>query len=80
MADMRIETHHRGKSLTFRVLTPPDRAPALAVIMEDKAGRAVMIRLCQELENYMVPREEKHRQRRICIIKEPLLPCTINAK
>lgn len=78
IADMRFERHHRGKRLTLRVLTPPDRVPALAAIVEDEIGKAVAIHLCQEPEEFVVPGNETLRKHRVCIVKEPFFRCGTN--
>lgn len=78
IADMRFERHHRGKRLTLRVLTPSDRVPALAAIVEDETGRAVEIHLCQEPEEFVVPGKETIRKHRVCIVKEPFFRYGMN--
>ncbi|RSL56213.1 hypothetical protein CEP54_008928 [Fusarium duplospermum] len=71
ITDMRLETHHRGKKVTMRVLTPPERLVGIIAIAEDEEGTAVVLQLYQQPTEALVTGIEILRPGKICIIKEP---------
>ncbi|KAG5655249.1 hypothetical protein KAF25_002002 [Fusarium avenaceum] len=75
ISDMRLETHHRGKKIMLRVLTPPDRMTAMMVIMEDKKGIAVLLQLYHQPEETIFPATEILSANMVCILKEPFFKC-----
>ncbi|KAJ4016211.1 hypothetical protein NW752_003334 [Fusarium irregulare] len=58
ISDMRLETHHRGKKIMLRVLTPPDRITAVMAIVEDEKGTAVLLQLYHQPDETIVPTTE----------------------
>ena len=71
ITDMRLETHHRGKRVALRVLTPPDRITAVMAIVEDENGTAALLQLYHQPDPSLVPTEDIVQQKRVCIVKEP---------
>ncbi|KAG4275841.1 hypothetical protein FPRO04_14324 [Fusarium proliferatum] len=75
ISDMRLETHHRGKKIMLRVLTPPDRMTAVMAIVEDEKGIAVLLQLYHQPEETIVPATEILSPNMVCILKEPFFKC-----
>ncbi|KAF5238850.1 hypothetical protein FANTH_10178 [Fusarium anthophilum] len=75
ISDMRLETHHRGKKIMLRVLTPPDRMTAVMAIVEDEKGSAVLLQLYHQPEETIVPATEILSPNMVCILKEPFFKC-----
>ncbi|KAF5722004.1 TPR domain-containing protein [Fusarium mundagurra] len=75
ISDMRLETHHRGKKIMLRVLTPPDRMTAVMAIVEDENGIAVLLQLYHQPEETIVPAAEILSPNMVCILKEPFFKC-----
>ncbi|KAG5752170.1 hypothetical protein H9Q70_005179 [Fusarium xylarioides] len=75
ISDMRLETHHRGKKIMLRVLTPPDRMTAVMAIVEDENGIAVLLQLYHQPEETIVPATEILSPNMVCILKEPFFKC-----
>ncbi|SCV57511.1 related to TPR domain protein [Fusarium fujikuroi] len=75
ISDMRLETHHRGKKIMLRVLTPPDRMTAVMAIVEDEKGIAVLLQLYHQPEETIVPTTEILGPNMVCILKEPFFKC-----
>ncbi|CZS75136.1 unnamed protein product [Fusarium graminearum] len=75
ISDMRLETHHRGKKIMLRVLTPPDRMTAVMAIVEDEKGIAVLLQLYHQPEESIVPATEILSPNMVCILKEPFFKC-----
>ncbi|WAO85930.1 Hypothetical protein NCS54_00318300 [Fusarium falciforme] len=71
ITDMRLETHHRGKKVTMRVLTQPDRLLGVVALAEDEHGTAVLLQLYQLPDEALVPQTEILAPGMICIVKEP---------
>ncbi|KAL6352613.1 hypothetical protein LRP88_13080 [Fusarium phalaenopsidis] len=71
ITDMRLETHHRGKKVTMRVLTQPDRLLGVVALAEDEHGTAVLLQLYQLPDEALVPQAEILTPGMICIVKEP---------
>ncbi|KAI8724149.1 hypothetical protein NCS52_00272600 [Fusarium sp. LHS14.1] len=71
ITEMRLETHHRGKKITMRVLTQPDRLLGIVAIAEDEHGMALLLQLYQQPGEDLVPQTEILSPGKICIIKEP---------
>ncbi|KAJ4308949.1 hypothetical protein N0V84_011784 [Fusarium piperis] len=76
ISDMRLETHHRGKKVMLRVLTPPDRMTAVMAIVEDEKGIAVLLQLYQQPDEALVPKKEILSSGMVCIVKEPFFKAT----
>ncbi|KAF5661804.1 TPR domain-containing protein, partial [Fusarium heterosporum] len=75
ISDMKLETHHRGKKVMLRVLTPPDRMTAVMAIAEDEKGIAVLLQLYHQPEETIVPATGILSPNMICILKEPFFKC-----
>ncbi|KAF4414931.1 TPR domain [Fusarium acutatum] len=75
ISDMRLKTHHRGKKVILRVLTPPDRMTAVMAIVEDEKGIAVLLQLYHQPEEIVVPATEILSPNMVCILKEPFFKC-----
>ncbi|KAH7196398.1 uncharacterized protein B0J16DRAFT_325915 [Fusarium flagelliforme] len=75
ISDMRLETHHRGKKILLRVLTPPDRMTAVMAIVEDEKGTAVLLQLYHQPEETIVPATEILNPNMVYILKEPFFKC-----
>ncbi|KXJ88455.1 TPR domain protein [Microdochium bolleyi] len=71
IADMQLETHHRGKRVALRVLTPPDRMTAVMAIVEDEQGTAVLLQSYYQPAEAVVPADEIMRAGDVFIVKEP---------
>ncbi|KAN0077855.1 hypothetical protein V8E54_006159 [Elaphomyces granulatus] len=69
--DLRIETHHRGKYLLLRSITPPNRMTAIMAIVEDEREDAVMLQLYQQDDKKDRPATSILKQNDIVIVKEP---------
>lgn len=71
ISHMTLETHHRGKKVIIRALTPPDRLNAVLAIVEDEEGTAFMLQLCKQPEEAEVSKENILQENKVYIIKEP---------
>lgn len=71
IADMKLETHHRGKMTRVRLLTPPDRMTAVMAIVEDEQGTAVLLQSYYQPGEAAMPVEQIMRQGDVFILKEP---------
>ncbi|KAF4455900.1 TPR domain [Fusarium albosuccineum] len=75
IAEMRLETHHRGRKVVLRVLTPPDRMTAIMAIVEDQMATAVLLQLYHQPVEAVVPAKEILTPDMVCILKEPFFKC-----
>ncbi|KAJ1328171.1 SET and MYND domain-containing protein 4 [Microdochium nivale] len=71
IADMKLETHHRGKRVTLRALTPPDRMTAVMAIVDDERGTAVLLQSYYQPGEATVPVSEIMQAGDVFIVKEP---------
>lgn len=78
ISNMRLETHHRGRKVTVRVLTPPQRMTAIMAIVEDEDGTAILLQLYHQPEELQVPANELIRPDMVLILKEPYFKCCID--
>lgn len=78
IADMRLETHHRGTKTLLRVLTPATRITAVMAIVEDEQGTAVLLQLYNQPDDDVVPHEEIMQPDRVCIVKEAFFKSATN--
>ena len=69
--DLRLETHHRGKYLLLKAVTPPNVMTAVMMIMEDGLKEGVILQLYQQetLDERVV--RDAFQINNVCIIKEP---------
>ncbi|KAF4999866.1 hypothetical protein FDECE_11365 [Fusarium decemcellulare] len=75
IAEMRLETHHRGRKVVLRVLTPPDRMTAVMAIVEDQVATAILLQLYHQPIEAVVPAKEILAPDMVCILKEPFFKC-----
>lgn len=75
IADLQLETHHRGFKVMVRVLTEPSRMSAIMTIVEDAAGTAVLLQLYQQAPESVIPASEVVPIHGVCILKEPFFKC-----
>ncbi|KAF5025068.1 hypothetical protein F66182_2837 [Fusarium sp. NRRL 66182] len=78
ISQMRLETHHPGKKVMLRVLTPPDRITVVMAVVEDEEGTAVLLQLYQQLEEEIVPCSQTILPHAVCIVKEPLFTKSVD--
>ncbi|GAB0138026.1 hypothetical protein EsDP_00006273 [Epichloe bromicola] len=78
IAQLRLETHHRGGMVVVRVRTPPKRmALAVVAIVEDEEGTATTLQLFHQPEELDVPAKEILQPDMVLALKEPFLKyCT----
>ncbi|KAL3420666.1 hypothetical protein PVAG01_07111 [Phlyctema vagabunda] len=68
-----LETHHRGKYILLRSITPPDRLTAVMTIVEDEKGNAIMLQLYYQDEESVRATRDILPERTILALKEPYL-------
>lgn len=73
--DLVLETHHRGRYLLLRCVTPQDRMAAVMAIVEDENGDAILLQLYHQELADEVP-EDILTEGLVLILKEPYLKCT----
>lgn len=74
ISQMELETHHRGKRTTVRVLEPSIRlGGALVTTVEDEQDTPVLLLLCQQPSEAFLPAEQILRVGSCYMIKEPFL-------
>lgn len=73
ITQMRLETHHRGRSIVVRILTPPDRMTAVMAIVEDLQGTAVLLQLYHQPPEDVVPAAAVIKPGGMFLLKEPYL-------
>lgn len=73
IADLLVETHHRGMYLLLRTVTPPDRLTAIMAVVEDERGNVVMLQLYQQPEETERQAEDILGEESVVIVKEPYL-------
>jgi hypothetical protein len=68
---LRLETHHRGKYLLLRSITPPNSMTAIMAICEDEVKDAVMLQLYHQDNKLGLPITAVLQQNDVVVIKEP---------
>jgi hypothetical protein len=67
--DLRLETHHRGKYLLLRTVTPPSKITGILTVVEDERGDGELLQLYNQDERVdpadIIPINT------VCLIKEP---------
>ncbi|KAL7628439.1 hypothetical protein AAE478_002642 [Parahypoxylon ruwenzoriense] len=71
ISGMQLETHHHGRKVIIRALTPPDRMTAVLAIVEDEEGTATILQLYNQPEEADVGKWNIIRPLDVYIIKEP---------
>lgn len=74
--DLRLETHHRGRYLTLRAITPPNRMTAILVIAEDERGDVTLLQMYQQEDETSHPAVDVVDKGSILIVKEPFFKVT----
>ena len=74
--DLRLETHHRGRYLTLRAITPPNRMTAILVIAEDEDGDVTLLQMYQQEDEASHPAVDVVDKGSIFIVKEPFFKIT----
>jgi hypothetical protein len=69
--DLQLETHHRGKYLLLRTITPPRRMTAIMALMEDERDDVVLISLYHQEGEKERPAAEVINTGTILLVKEP---------
>lgn len=80
ISDMTLETHHRGKKVFIRALTPADRITAITAIVEDEEGTAVILQLYNQPEEDQVGKDSMLEHHDIFVIKEPYFKVTTDGQ
>ncbi|EWG49142.1 hypothetical protein FVEG_16416 [Fusarium verticillioides 7600] len=70
ISDLRLQTHHCGKKVLFRVKTAPARAAAIMTVVEDQEGTAVLLSLYHQLHVDLLTIRHPA-QGSIAILKDP---------
>ncbi|KAH8642619.1 hypothetical protein IG631_00082 [Alternaria alternata] len=73
---LRLETHHRGKFLLLRVVTPPSRMTGILVLVEDEHGDVVILQLYQQEDEVSRPATSVVDEGTVIIVKEPFFKVT----
>lgn len=71
LADLRLETHHRGYYILLRAATPSNVMTAVMAIMEDAHGDGVVFQLYQQKGDNYRTAHDVIQQGYLCIVKEP---------
>lgn len=77
ISQMKLETHHRGRKIVVRVLTPPDRMTAVMAIVEDGEGVAVLLQLYNQPDEAVVPKGSILQEGGFVLIKEPFFKAVV---
>lgn len=77
ISQMKLETHHRGRKIVVRVLTPPDRMTAVMAIVEDENGVAVLLQLYNQPDETVMPKGSILREGGFVLIKEPFFKAAV---
>ncbi|KAL1799689.1 hypothetical protein ACET3X_000031 [Alternaria dauci] len=74
--DLRLETHHRGRYLLLRVITPPNRMTGILVLVEDEYGDVAMLQLYQQGDEVSRPATSVVDKGIVLLVKEPFFKIT----
>lgn len=69
--DLRLETHHRGRYILLKAVTPPQRYTGISTLMIDVNNDAVLLTLYQQETESVRPAEHLIDVDKIVLIKEP---------
>ncbi len=70
--DLLLETHHRGRYLLVRIITPQDRLTAVMAVVEDEQGDVILLQLYHQEEDA----EDILVEGMVLILKDPYLKLT----
>lgn len=76
ISQMKLETHHRGRSIVVRVITPPDRMTNVMALIEDEKYSVVLLQLYNQPAEATVPKHSILRKDGVMLIKEPFFKVT----
>lgn len=76
--DLLLETHHRGKYLLLRSVTPPDRFTAVSAVVEDETKDVITLHLYYQEKNNEYAADEILPEGTILIVKEPYFKVMAN--
>jgi len=71
IADLRLETHHRGSYLLLRAVAPPNRMTGILVPVEDERREVAILQLYQQEDEDIRPAKDVLEDGSILIVKEP---------
>lgn len=69
--DLQLETHHRGKYILLRSMTPPRRMAAITALMEDSNGDAILVHLYNQEDEDIRAADTIVTVGTLLLIKEP---------
>ncbi|KAK0732248.1 hypothetical protein B0H67DRAFT_597857 [Lasiosphaeris hirsuta] len=75
IGDLVLETHHRGKYLLLRCVTPQDRMTAVLAIAEDEKGDVILLQVYHQEQASETP-EDILVEGGVVIVKEPYFKAT----
>jgi hypothetical protein len=71
--DLKLETHHRGRYLMVRAITPPNRMTGILVLVEDESEHAIMLQIYQQDDEEIRAASDIVDVETVMILKEPFL-------
>jgi hypothetical protein len=74
--DLKLETHHRGRFLLLRAITPPNRMTAVLVLVEDEYSDVTMLQLYQQEHEASRLATDLVDKGSILLVKEPFFKVT----
>jgi hypothetical protein len=74
--DLRLETHHRGRFLLLRAITPPNRMTGILVLVKDEHGDVAMLQMYQQEDEASRPATNVVDKDSILLVKEPYFKVT----
>lgn len=69
--ELMLETHHRGRYILLRCITPPNRMTAIMVLTEDKNNDVVSLQMYQQENEEIRPATDVANPGIILLVKEP---------
>ncbi|KAF2758999.1 hypothetical protein EJ05DRAFT_328868 [Pseudovirgaria hyperparasitica] len=78
--DLQLETHHRGRFLTLRTITPPNRMSAIMAITEDEKDDVVLLMIYQQEDEEVRRATDFFGQGTVLIVKEPYFKATSDGR
>lgn len=76
IADLALETHHRGRYMSLRSVTPPTRMTALMAVVEDEKMDATNLQIFQQEIETEKAALDIFPQGTVCIVREPYFKLT----
>ncbi|OBT80180.1 hypothetical protein VF21_00589 [Pseudogymnoascus sp. 05NY08] len=69
--ELQLETHHRGRYILLRCVTPPNRMTAIMVLAEDKNNDVVSLQMYQQEDEEVRPATDIANPGIVLLVKEP---------